>query len=269
MKLKFLILFIFFIQVVPNFIDYLEKDIDGLAENKCKSNDKKIETASQCVALNSFLPKDDNGSKCCFYIGKIDSLVILKKTYGEKWKKILCQMNGFDLNISEEELRKKLSDEMNISNNCQYIMKGLDSTMLYWFSVTTIDGIVKYDCGEGQKIFNKNEFNPKNKEEIIDKQLIDSFILSYTEKDCLKRGTNLIDDDYQICWCEKIILSYGRFNENSCIPYRKSTLLKKLKKQMNIAKKGNRKEEFKCTCSIKSKTIKGRYNSVTGEVNVE
>ena len=53
------------------------------------------------------------------------------------------------------------------------------------------------------------------------------------------------------------------------IPYRKRTFLERLKKQMNIAKKGNRKEEFKCTCSIKSKIIKGRYNSVTGEVNVE
>ena len=269
LKLKFLILFIFFILVASNFIDALEKKIDNLEENKCSKS--KIETAAQCFERNSFLPKDDNGSKCCFYIGKIDSLVILKKRYGENWKKIICQMNGFDLNISEEELKEKLSDKMNISNNCQYIMKGLDFTMLYWFSVTTVDGIVKYDCGEGEKIFNRNEFHPKNKEEIIDKQLVDSFLLSYTEKDCLKRGTKLSDDDdYQICWCETIIiLSYERFNEKSCIPYRISTFKERLKKQMNRVKEENRGEEYKCTCSSISKTIKGRYNSITGEVKVE
>ncbi len=62
-KLKFLILFIIVIQVVPNFIDYLEKELDGLAENKCiKLNDKRIDTAAQCVERNSILPKDDIGS---------------------------------------------------------------------------------------------------------------------------------------------------------------------------------------------------------------
>ena len=39
---------------------------------------------------------------------------------------------------------------------------------------------------------------------------------------------------------------------------------------MEIIKKSNGREEFKCTCSNKKgNTIKGRYNSVTGEVKVE
>ena len=94
LKLKFLILLIIFIQVVPNFIDNLEKEIEGLNENKCtKSNGKslEIETSTQCFERNSFLPKDDNGSKCCFYIGRPDLIVILKKSYGENWKKIIAQ----------------------------------------------------------------------------------------------------------------------------------------------------------------------------------
>jgi len=38
---------------------------------------------------------------------------------------------------------------------------------------------------------------------------------------------------------------------------------------VNEIKKLNIKEEFKCTCSNnKSKTIYGRYNSVTGEARV-
>jgi len=269
-KLKFLILFIIFIQVVPNFIDYLEKDLDGLAENKCiKLNDKRIDTAAQCVERNSILPKDDIGSKCCFISGNIDSVVILKKAYGENWKKIICQMNGLDLNISEEELREKLKGKMNVSNNCEYVMKGSNSSMIYGFSLTTIDGIVNYDCGEGHKIFNRKEYNPKKKEEIIDKQLVESFFISYTEKDCLKRGKKLPDNDYQICWCETINLSFGGFNEKTCIPYRSSTFQERLKKQMNRAKNENKREEFKCSCSSKSKTIKGSYNSVTGEVKIE
>ena len=86
-------------------------------------------------------------------------------------------------------------------------MKGSNSTFLYGFSMPTIDGIVKYDCGEGEKIFNKKEFHPANKEEILEIQLIESFLLSFTEKDCLKSETKLSDDNYQACWCEIVQLS--------------------------------------------------------------
>ena len=275
LKLKFLILFIFFIQVVPNFIELFENEIVGyvsLSEDKCTNSDGKsliIDTATQCVERNTFLPKDDNGSKCCFYIFKLDPLVSLKKTLGENWKKIISMKEGYDLNISEEEIRKKLLEHAKIINNCRYVKKGSNFTILYSLSVNAIDGIVKYDCGEGQKIFNRNEFHPTNKKEILDKQLIDSFILSYSEKDCLKRGRKLSDDDYQICWCETIKLYFGVFNEKICFPFRISTFQERLKKLMNKAKKENSKEEFKCTCSNKKGTIKGSYNSVTDEVKVE
>ena len=215
-KLKFLILFIFFIQVVPNFLDMLEKELDGLSYNQCiKSNGKSlyIETSDQCVKRNAFLSKEGDGSKCCFYSGKIDTLFFYKKQYGENWKKIIAQSRGYDLNISEEEIRKKLTENIEERNNCQYVMKGSNNTLLYESSLTTIDGIVKYDCGEGQKIFNRNEFHPTNKKEILDKQFIESFLLSYTEKDCLKRGTKLSDDNYQLCWCEIDNLPYSGFKE--------------------------------------------------------
>jgi len=274
-KLQFLILFIFFIQVAPNFIDLFEKEIVGfvdLSEDKCTISDGKsliIDTATQCVERNSFLPKDDNGSKCCFYSIKLDPLVNLKKNLGENWKKIISIKEGYDLNISEEEIRKKLSEHMNIKNNCLYVKKSSNFTILYALSVTTIDGIVKYDCGEGQKIFNRNEFHPTNKKEILDKQFIESFLLSYTEKDCLKRGTKLSDDNYQLCWCEIDNLPYSGFNDKSCFPFRISTFQERLKELMNKAKKENSGEEFKCTCSNNKGTIKGRYNSDTGEVKVE
>ena len=273
LKLKFLILFIFFIQVVPNFVDLYEKDLDGLLENKCNQENGrflKIETAAQCFERNSLLSKYDNDSKCWFYISKIDPIAILKKFYGENWKKIFALKEGYDLNISEEEIRKKLSENSKVTTDCQYVIKGSNTTKLYAASVGSIDGIVKYDYGEGQKIFNRSEYHPTSKEEILDQQLIDSFLLSHAEKDCLKRGTKLSDDNYQLCWCESIKLSNGGFNNKICFPFRISTFQETLKKMMNKIKNENSKEEFKCICSNnKSKTIKGRYNSVTGEVKVE
>ena len=266
-------MFIFFIQVVPNFVDVLEKDLDGLLVNKCiKSNNKtlNIETSAQCVERNAFLSKEDDGSKCCFYSGKLDPLFSYKKQYGENWKKIIAEIKGYDLNISEEEIRKKLTEDIEEQKSCQYIMKVSNITLLYGPSLITIDGIVKYDCGEGQKIFNKTEFHPTSKEDILDKQLIDSYILSFTEKDCLKSGTKLSDENYQICWCEKIFLSMEEINKKNCLPYRISTFKERLTKEMNFAKKNNEKMENKCTCSNnKSKTTKGSYSTVTGEVKVE
>ena len=273
LKFKFLIPFISFIQVVPNFLDILQNEIDGLVDRKCsKPSDKSsyIETAAECVERNSFLSKEDNGSKCCFYYSKIDPLYDYKREYGENWKKIVAQSKGYDLNISEEEIRKKLSGTQIEGKNCQYVMKGSNNTLLYGYSLNTIVGIVKYDCGEGEKIFNKKEFHPANKEEILEKQLMDSFFLSYTEKDCLKRGTKLSDDNYQLCWCEKIFLSSEGVNRKHCLPYRISSFEDRLKKEMNLFQKDNSKVENKCTCSnSKSKTNKGSYNSVTGELKVE
>ena len=271
-KLKFLILFIFFIQVIPKILDLYEKILDGSFTNKCENENGKfldIKTADQCLARNSIL-KDDNGSKCCSFNGKVDPLIPLKKIYGENWKKIISQKQGYDLNISEEEIRKLLSQFTTVKDSCVYMPKGANTTMIYTFSLATLDGIANYDCGEGKKIFNRKEYHPTSKEEILDTQLIESFILAYTEKDCLKRGTKLSDENYQICWCENVRLSFGAMNEKTCIPFRTSTFQERLKKQMEKVKKTNGREEFKCTCSNnKGKTIKGRYNSVTGEVKVE
>ena len=233
-------------------------------------NFERVETAAQCVKRNSFLSKGDNGSKCCFFSEKTDPIFLYKKRYGENWKKIVSLSKGYELNISEEELRKKLSDHIKENKDCQYVKKGSNTTVLCTLSMPTIDGIVKYDCGEGEKIFNKSKYHPKSKEEIIDKELIDSFFLSLNEKECLKRGTKLSDDNYQVCWCEKISLSSKDSNEKNCLPYRISNFKERLMIEMLNYQKFHAKYENKCICSNnKSKTIKGRYNTGTGEVKVE
>ena len=273
-KLKFLILFIFFIQVVPNIVDLIEKQLDGLLTlDKCilfNNTYLDIQTPAQCVERNAFLPKEDDGSKCCFYSCNMDPIIMYKKEYGENWKNIIVERFGYDLNISEEEIRKKLTENGQETFSCQYFIKGSINTFLYGDALLTVDGIINYDCGEGEKIFNKNEYHPTSKEEILDKQLIDSFVLSFTEKDCLKSGTKLSDDNYQMCWCENIYLSSEELINKFCLPYRISTFQERLTIEMINAQKNDEKVEYKCTCSNnKSKTIKGNYNSVTGEVKVD
>jgi len=205
-----------------------------------------------------------------FLSGNLDPLITLKKLYGENWKKIIAQKSGFDLNISEEEIRKKLYLNIIEIKECHYFKKGSETPLLYMFSLGDMNGIAKYDCGEGQKIFNGKEYHPSSREEILDKQLVESFFITYTEKECLKRGTKLSEDNYQICWCEKIRLSSEGFNEKRCLPYRTSTFQERLKKEMNKAQSQGSKFEKKCTCSNnKSKTTKGYFNSITGEVKVE
>ena len=268
LKLKFLILFNFIIQVIPTFIDLLENKLDGIYSNKCDEYDGKhleIKTVDKCLERNQFLSKEDYGSQCCFYTIKVDPIFLFKKKYGENWKKNFAQMFGYDLNVSEEEIRQKQIKIARESNLCEFI----SSIYLYGLSGTSFDNIVKYDCGEGEKTFNRNEFHPTSKDEMIDKQLIDAYF-ALTEKDCLKSGIKLSDDDYQICWCEKIQLSLVDSNENKCYPYRISTFQERLEKEMSQAQKNNSKEEKKCTCTNnKSKTTRGSYSSVTGEVNVE
>ena len=124
-KLKFLILFIVFIQVVPNLVDLLEKELDGLIVDKCSIDDNYlyIKTSAECVKRNAFIPKEDDGSKCCFYSSKFDPLVSYKGRYGENWKKIFAQNMGYDINISEEEIRKKIMENIEERNSCQYTMK--------------------------------------------------------------------------------------------------------------------------------------------------
>jgi len=154
LKLKFLIFFIVFIQVVPTYIDILEAKIfEDITDKKCSVHNGKFmrkENTAQCIERNPFLAKEDNGSKCCILIGNPDPIVGLKKIYGENWKKIYAQKNGYDLNISEEEVRKKLKETMKM-NTCQYFMKDQEYISLYEASLSTIDGIIKYDCGEGSK----------------------------------------------------------------------------------------------------------------------
>ena len=179
-------------------------------------------------------------SRLLFFSFKVDPIEDYKKKYRENWKKIVSQINGYELNISEEEIRNKLIQNVKEENICQLIMKSSINSFLYLFSYFIIDGVVKYNCDEGQNIFKKKEFLPINKDKIIDKELVETRFI-YTKKDCLS-------------WWEEIQLSFGMSNEKNCLPFKISTVKEKLKKEIDDIKiKYSKylKVEFKYTCSNK------------------
>ena len=187
LKLKFLFLFIFFIQAAPNLLNTENTELYSLEQIKCidfMSQISQTEEADKCVARSSLLSKGINGT-CCFYSFKLDPILDYKKKYKENWKKIAAQSKGYDLNISEEEIRKKLSENVKETSFCGLIMKNSYSALLYTYSLSAIDNIVKYDCGQGQKIFNIKKFHPSNRDEIIKKEFIEAMFI-ITEKECLK-----------------------------------------------------------------------------------
>ena len=90
LRLEFLILFIFFIQVAPNILDIMENESFKADFMKCTDFMAlllKNDSADKCVARSSLLQKGDNGSKCCFYSFKTDPIIEYKKnteTIGKK-----------------------------------------------------------------------------------------------------------------------------------------------------------------------------------------
>lgn len=277
MELKYLILFIIFIKAAPTIYDhYFTGQLSQEDAYKCLNKDfpKKNETTAECVGKTALIqPKGEYEPKCCQISSIRDPISFYKEKYRENWKKIVSQNYGYDLNISEDELRKKLiknpKEVGSIGPQCYFTNNIVRNVILYQISSASLNGEVKYDCGEGEKIFKKKDYHPTNIDDIIDKEMIDSNF-EYTEKNCLKRGKKFSGDDYQACWCERIPLSTKDISDKRCIPFKISNFEERLKYDMNVAKKANIKIELKCTCiNNKEKTIKARYNSVTGEVKVE
>lgn len=73
------------------------------------------------------------------------------------------------LNISDEELRKKLDLKAKENSQCQFTKNIIMRPLFYFTSMFSLDEIVKYDCAKRQKISNKKDYHPKNKYEILDK----------------------------------------------------------------------------------------------------
>ena len=226
----------------------------------------------ECIKISPFLNLTGiNEGQCCKISFSMDTLLKYKLRFWEDWKKRAIEYFKLDENITEEELRNKyfLPED---NNFCGLMIKIIGNLQLYQLSSLSVDGSAKFDCGEGEKIFKSKEYYPTDKDEIFDKDMIDCG-LEFSEKNCNKRGIRLSSDDAQCCWCEKIALSQDEFfsdNNKKCKGYRISDFKEILIKELNSVKERNSKFEYKCECYNNiGKTIKGSYNTVTGEVLVE
>ena len=270
----FILQLILFVQIHSSLVHKLDQELIEVEAAKCHSIQSKDDNINvdECVKISSSLQLTGiNDGQCCKISASMDTLLQYKINYGENWKKRIIEILKLDENITEEELRNKyfLPKDRNL---CAIMIKSIFNFQLYQQSSLSVDGSAKFDCGEGEKIFKSKEYYPTDKDEIFDKDMIDCG-LEFSEKNCNKRGIRLSSDDAQCCWCEKIALSQDEFlsdNNKRCFGYRIRDFKESLIYELNSAKERNSKFEFKCECYNNiGKTIKGSYNTVTGEVLVE
>jgi len=156
-KLKFLILFIIFDHSIPYILDMLPSDdLYALERQKCieiLNVSSKDDYRGKCIASTSKLLKGNNDSKCCFYTIRLDPILEYKQKYGDNWKKIAAQKYGYDLNISVEEIRKRLMLTLKRVSFCDISTKNSKNSLLYYKAHDSIDSIVRYDCGEADNKF--------------------------------------------------------------------------------------------------------------------
>ena len=270
----FILQLILLVQIYSSLLEKFDQKLIEAEGAKCeqiKFKDDNI-NVDECVKISSSLQLTGiNEGQCCKISVSMDTLLQYKLRFGEDWKKRAIEYFKLDENITEEELRNKyfLPED---NNFCGLMIKIVGNLQLYQLSSLSVDGSAKFDCGEGEKIFKSKEYYPTDKDEIFDKDMIDCQ-LEFSEKNCNKRGIRLSSDNAQCCWCEKIALSQDEFlsdNYKECTGCRISDFKEILTKALNSAKERNSKFEYKCECYNNiGKTIKGSYNTVTGEVLVE
>lgn len=226
-------------------------------------------TTEVCTEITPTLESTGvNKGECCRVNYINDILLSYKKAYGENWKTTICQMFGFDTNISEDELRNKLG--MNSSQNtCTLLTIQSKNIELYSLSLSAVGGEVNYDCGDGEKTFNAKTFVPSNDIEKMSKDIADcGFELD--EKGCSKRADKLITNDIQCCWCENINLNFNNYKTEMCNGYPTDNLAEKLEATVEINQKNGMNIIMNCSCLNKNgKKTNISLNSSNGEIIVE
>ena len=271
LSFTFILQLILFIQIHSSIMEKLDAQLIEAEGAKCEQANHQNINVDECVKISPSLQLTGiNEGQCCKISLNSDILFSYKLNFGEDWRKKLAELYNIDENITEEELREKyfLPQEMNM---CQIMIKSVSNFLLYQFSLLSTDGLVKYDCGEGEKTFNLKEYHPTDEDEIFDKDMADCQT-EISEKNCQKKGMRVSSNDAQCCWCEKIPLSQETlpFKTKGCNGYGITNFKEHLTKDLNINKARNLKFEQKCECYNKSgKTNKGSFNTVTGEVLIE
>ena len=205
-------------------------------------------TTSQCTAITPTLKqKDDDKIECCrihFDIGLVPFYSIIEK-YGDDWKKKLCELEGIDENVCEEEVQKMIDTSSNF-NNCMTLTNKYGNLTLYSMSLQSSLEKIQYDCGNGEKIFYKKDFYPKDEFEKVNKDQIDCE-MSRNEKNCMKAGHKLSHKNSQCCWCQqKDYFDIYDVGSEKCEHY----LIDKFRQDLIDMKNKNKDSriQYKCRC---------------------
>jgi len=259
------------------FIDVFSLDEDAIKNmqdmQKCKApNDNAYVTPVTTKACTSITPTLEAGGdykgQCCKITANTDPLFTFKIGYNENWKKKVCEMFGLSESTSEDELRNKLSYTV-IKDQCDVLKDNNLVVDLYSRALSTVDGKVSYDCGSGEKSFSASDFFPTNEKEQRAKDIVDCNV-EFTEKNCGKRGTKLNTSSIQCCWCQTIYLNPVLPNAQVCMGFANDDFKSTLNNMMTTYKSSGLNIEYKCSCTNKNGgTVKGSFNSVSGEVVIE
>ena len=249
-------------------------DIDKSDEDrqKCEQiNDSGEVTDEKCISITQTLESTGQyKGECCRISYKTDPLAFFKKIYGEQWKTIVCQMYGFDENISQKDLLKifGMKDE-EIENNCIFLNPDVIKAQLYSFS-SFYETDINYNCGNGEDIYNAKDFIPSTDLEKKYKDVIDCH-LETNEKSCSKKPYKLLTDEVQCCWCELTEEGIGSLSTTiSCNGYPIEGLEEEIKKTINKKESNENQVTYKCSCFNKNgKNTKVSANSITGEIIIE
>ena len=240
------------------------EDID-----KCFKYSEKIQnisptTTNPCSSINSSLELKTN--KCCRCTADYDPLKEMKQYFPENadWKKELSKLYGFDENLPEEKIREKY---FKIIKKSFCLLMNEDEEFnnynLYANVNYNIDGMVTYDCGNGEKSFDPKKYSPQKQ---LYKLLKDKFDCTFqnSESSCHKTASKFMSDDMLACWHKN-----ASPNTIRCYGYQESEYKDIFKKMFKDYLKRNNKIEENWSCVNKSgKEIKIYMNTFTGKFSI-
>lgn len=235
------------------------------------AGDKGVATIEKCTAITStFKNEGENESQCCMVTYMIDPLEKYKFMFGENWKEEYMKHYGLDENQFEDELNRIYSSVSEV-NMCFDLIKKYKNVELYSISLSSYEGKIKYNCGDGEETFEKNNFYPSNEEEKMNKDYIECGI-EHEEKNCFKKSSKLLSDNTQCCWCEENTIydnsSVISSSSEGCVGYP----IQDFRNKLEVVLKENKEKKYtmKCNCVNKTgKSVHASLNSINGQIEIE
>ena len=122
-------------------------------------------------------------------------------------------------------------------------------TIIFVYSLFSINRKVTYDCGDGKKSYNGKNYNPKNKrlKELRD---IAECNIQTNKTNCFKAASNFLSNNILACWnkVNKVNKKFGEPERERCQAYEKSLYKSDFtnKFQEYKSQDGNIEETWKC-----------------------